>query len=101
MAAAGLLAERLRPANPRQSRAAPGHLFKLLGYGGGGWENLLLALVTAISGTLVEMILVAAGAFAYLRPDFLGVPYWLPCIYACASQAVGDFGRALLTRDHP
>jgi hypothetical protein len=63
---------------------------------GGGWQNLLLALVTAITGTLIEMIEVASGAFAYLHPDFLGVPYWLPCIYACASLAVGDFGRALM-----
>jgi hypothetical protein len=63
---------------------------------GGGWQNLLLGLVTAVTGTLVEMIEVAAGTFAYMHPDFLGVPYWLPCIYACASLAVGDFGRALI-----
>src|SRR2546421_11741687 len=41
------------------------------------------------------MVLVAAGAFSYLHPDFIGVPYWLPCIYACASLAVGDMGRHL------
>ena len=63
---------------------------------GRGWQNLLLALVTAITGTLIEMVLVAAGAFSYLHPDMLGVPYWLPCIYACASLAVGDFGRTLI-----
>lgn len=64
---------------------------------GGGWQNLLLSLVTAITGTLIEMILVAAGAFAYLHPDILGVPYWLPLIYACASLAVGDLGRSLMS----
>jgi hypothetical protein len=64
---------------------------------GTGWQNLLLSLVTAITGTLVEMVLVAGGAFSYLHPDFIGVPYWLPCIYACASLAVGDLGRSLLT----
>jgi hypothetical protein len=63
---------------------------------GRGWQNLLLSLVTAITGTLVEMLLVAAGAFSYLHPDFIGVPYWLPCIYACASLAVGDLGRSLI-----
>ena len=63
---------------------------------GRSWQNLLLALVTAITGTLIEMVLVAAGAFSYLHPDMLGVPYWLPCIYACASLAVGDFGRTLI-----
>ncbi|MFL5629062.1 MAG: hypothetical protein ACJ788_26065 [Ktedonobacteraceae bacterium] len=63
---------------------------------GRGWQNLLLSLTTAITGTLIEMILVAAGMFSYLHPDFIGVPYWLPCIYLCASLAVGDFGRSLL-----
>jgi hypothetical protein len=64
---------------------------------GRSWQNLLLSLVTAITGTLVEMILVAAGAFSYLHPDIFGVPYWLPCIYACASLAVGDLGRSLMS----
>ena len=63
---------------------------------GRSWQNLLFSLATAITGTLVEMVLVAAGAFYYLHPDFMGVPYWLPCIYACASLAVGDMGRYLL-----
>lgn len=62
---------------------------------GRSWQNLLLSIVTAITGTLVEMVLVAGGAFFYLHPDMLGVPYWLPCIYACTSLAVGDVGRAL------
>jgi hypothetical protein len=64
---------------------------------GRGWQNLLLSLVTAITGTLVEMTLVAAGAFSYLHPDIFGIPYWLPCIYACASLAVGDLGRSLVS----
>ena len=63
---------------------------------GSDWQNLVFSLVTAITGTLIEMILVAAGAFAYLHPDMLGVPYWLPAIYACASLALGDLGRSLL-----
>ena len=62
---------------------------------GRGWQNLLLSVVTAITGTLVEMVLVAAGAFSYVHPDVLGVPYWLPCIYMCASLAMGDVGRSL------
>ena len=63
---------------------------------GRGWQNLFLSLVTAITGTLVEMTLVAAGAFSYLQSDILGVPYWLPFMYACASLAVGDLGRSLM-----
>lgn len=62
---------------------------------GRGWQNLALSIVVAITGTLIEMILVSAGAFSYLQPDVLGIPYWLPCIYACASLAVGDVGRSL------
>jgi hypothetical protein len=62
---------------------------------GRGWQNMLLSLVTAITGTLIEMILVTAGAFSYLYPDFIGVPYWLPFMYACASLTVGDLGRSL------
>jgi hypothetical protein len=64
---------------------------------GRSWQNLLLSLVTAITGTLIEMTLVAAGAFSYVHPDILGVPFWLPCIYACASLAVGDLGRSLMS----
>src|SRR5437588_12199483 len=30
---------------------------------GRGWQNLVLSLVTAITGTLIEMILVSAGVF--------------------------------------
>lgn len=63
---------------------------------GRAWQNLVFSFVTAITGTLIEMILVAAGAFTHLHPDFLGVPYWLPCIYAIASLAVGDLGRSLI-----
>ena len=63
---------------------------------GRGWQNLLLSFVTAVTGTLVEMILVAAGAFSYLQPDILGIPFWLPFMYACASLAIGDLGRSLM-----
>lgn len=63
---------------------------------GRGWQNIALSIVTAITGTLIEMILVNAGVFSYIHPDLLGVPLWLPCIYACASLAVGDLGRSLL-----
>lgn len=63
---------------------------------GHAWQNLVLSFVTAVTGTLIEMILVSAGAFVHLHPDLLGVPYWLPCMYAIASLAVGDVGRSLV-----
>jgi hypothetical protein len=98
---AWLLLAYLVAASPLDSLAKTGLLiliylnFWLLA--GRGWQNLLLSLVTAITGTLIEMVLVAAGAFSYFHPDILGVPYWLPCIYACASLAVGDLGRSLMS----
>jgi hypothetical protein len=61
------------------------------------WQALLLSLVTAFTGTLIEMILVNASVFSYIHPDILGVPYWLPGLYACASLAVGDLGRSLMS----
>ena len=64
---------------------------------GRSWQDLLLAFVTVVTGTLTEMILVNAGAFSYTHPDILGVPYWLPGLYACASLAVGDLGRSLMS----
>src|SRR6266700_5134454 len=64
---------------------------------GRSWQDLLLSFVTAVTGTLVEMILVNAGVFSYTHPDILGVPYWLPGLYACASLAVGDLGRSLMS----
>lgn len=65
---------------------------------GNGWQNLLLSAVTAGIGTGIEILLVTTGAFSYTQPDFAGVPCWLPCLYACASLAVGDLGRALRLR---
>src|SRR6266480_1443560 len=79
-------------------RSTPFMYFNFWLLTGRGWQNLLLSLVTAITGTLVEMTLVAAGAFSYLQPAMLGVPYWLPFMYACASLAVGDLGRSLMYR---
>ncbi|WP_376796665.1 hypothetical protein [Thermogemmatispora sp.] len=59
------------------------------------WQNLLFSAVVAITGTLIEMILVAAGIFSFPHnADLLGVPSWLPWLYACASLALGDLGRA-------
>jgi hypothetical protein len=96
-----LLLAYLIAASPVDSIAKTGLLaliylnFWLLG--GRGWQNLLLSFVTAITGTLIEMILVAAGAFSYLHSDILGVPYWLPWIYAITSLAVGDLGRSIMS----
>jgi hypothetical protein len=54
------------------------------------------AVVTAFAGTLSEIVAGRTGAFEYLRPDFLGVPFWLPALYVCAAATVGQGARRWL-----
>ncbi len=64
---------------------------------GRSWQNLVFSAVVAITGTLIEMILANAGIFSFPQnAELLGVPAWLPWLYACASLALGDLGRALI-----
>jgi hypothetical protein len=53
----------------------------------------------AVIGTGVESLLIGAGFFRYLHPTGplapLGVPTWLPVLYACAAIGVGCVGRFL------
>ncbi len=48
------------------------------------------ALGLAVVGSLFEGALSATGAFHYLRPDFLGIPRWLPGIYLHAGLIAGE-----------
>ncbi|RAQ95465.1 hypothetical protein [Thermogemmatispora tikiterensis] len=65
---------------------------------GRSWQNLIFSAVVAITGTLIEMILVNAGIFSFPQnAELLGVPAWLPWLYAYASLALGDLGRALIS----
>jgi hypothetical protein len=50
-------------------------------------------LATALTGPLIEIVLVHAGAFEHLQPDVLGIPCWLPALYACSAPAVGHGSR--------
>lgn len=74
----------------------------LLPAGAAGWfvfdrtrQGVIAALLTAAIGVLVESALTWTGTYAYTRPDFLGVPMWLPTLYITACGAVGNFGRFL------
>jgi hypothetical protein len=64
------------------------------------WQGVVLAILTAIVGTLVEITLVRLGAFWYLPPKdaLFGVGSWLPWLYFSASVAVGNLGRFLQAR---
>jgi hypothetical protein len=62
-------------------------------------EAALLALAAAIAGPVVEIVLVSFGAFRHLQPDVLGIPMWLPALYAAGSIALGLFGLSLRASD--
>jgi Mg2+/citrate symporter len=56
----------------------------------------ILAIMTAITGPLTEIILVHAGAFEHLQPDLLGIPIWLPALYAASAPVIGQGARKFL-----
>jgi hypothetical protein len=56
--------------------------FRLLTSGvPGDWAY---ALAAALLGPAAEATISALGAFDYLDPDFAGIPYWLPALWANA-----------------
>ncbi len=61
--------------------------------------RILHALACATLGIAVEAGLVSAGAFRHRYPDVLGVPAWLPALYACAAPLLADAGELLRPRE--
>lgn len=55
---------------------------------------LAFAAIVGVGGTTIEIVLSALGSFHYAHPSFLGVPYWLPALYAHAAP----LGLALTRR---
>lgn len=51
----------------------------------GDWA---FALVAAVAGPAVEATIHATGAFDYTEPDFLGIPIWLPALWANAGLSI-------------
>jgi hypothetical protein len=51
----------------------------------GDWA---FALTAAIAGPAVEAAIHATGAFEYTEPDFLGLPLWLPALWANGGLAI-------------
>jgi len=51
----------------------------------GDWA---FALVAAVAGPAVEATIHAIGAFDYTEPDFLGIPIWLPALWANGGLAI-------------
>lgn len=74
-------------------------LFVLVWIVGDGTRlGLGLAVLAAVAGVTVEMTLVHVGAFWYVSPHIVGVPVWLPWLYAIAAVAVGNVGRYVVSR---
>ena len=59
-------------------------------------QGILLAILNAIVGCTVEMILTRASAFRHLHADAAGIPLWLPALYIAAGPAVGQLARKVL-----
>lgn len=60
--------------------------------------GFLLATMTAVTGSAVEVLVSSLGYFKYVTPDVAGITSWLPWVYFAASVAVGNLGRALAPR---
>lgn len=57
---------------------------------------LLIAILLAIGGTLVEAGISAIGQVAYTRNDMIGVPLWLPGLYLHGAFALREGYRRLV-----
>ena len=59
-------------------------------------QGLIMALLTAACGPLVEIALINVGhLYDYTHPQLWGIPSWIPWVYLCGSAAVGNLGRKL------
>lgn len=56
-----------------------------------------LGLLTGAIGCAVEIALTGIDAFRHLQPDLLGIPFWLPWLYATASIGLANLGRRWAT----
>ncbi len=59
-----------------------------------GLVLILLSLAVAVAGTLGESAAGWLNLMRYPRPDFLGVPYWLPTLWLHAALFARELARA-------
>jgi multisubunit Na+/H+ antiporter MnhG subunit len=60
------------------------------------WQGVVLAAIAAVTGPLTEAALSRAGLFRHLQADVLGVPIWLPALYAASGPSFGQLARRAL-----
>lgn len=53
--------------------------------------------LSAVAGSIVEIVLIDAGLFHYTDSEgalfVLGIPLWLPMLYVCGATSAGCFAR--------
>lgn len=67
----------------------------------GTTAGLMIAVLTAIGGPLLEVGLVNApwwDLYAYNQADFYGVDSWIPWVYLCGAPAVGCVARLVRSK---
>lgn len=62
-------------------------------------DGVIVALIGAVAGPAVEVILVGAGTFVHHETLALGIPGWLPFLYLTAGPGLGTLAQWLVTRD--
>lgn len=58
--------------------------------------TVILMAAGSLLGPVCEAMPVAAGAWVYARPDYFGMPAWLPLAYALFALLVAQAGLSLL-----
>lgn len=61
--------------------------------------GLVLAVATAISGPVAEIVLTSGGLYQYTHADVLKIASWIPPVYFLGGPAVGNLARALYASD--
>jgi hypothetical protein len=62
------------------------------------WKYTKVYLLCAIAGSASEMLAIAAGAWHYANPQFMGIPVWLPLLWGSASILFMQLSEPLKSR---
>lgn len=65
-------------------------------YFDGSISGLVLSVATALAGPVAEIILINVfHLYSYTHADIYGICSWIPAVYFCGGQAVGNLARKL------
>ena len=60
------------------------------------YQGLAIAGAAAVGGPIIEIVLINVfHLYTYTNPDILGIPSWIPWVYACGGPAVGNLSRTV------